>query len=232
MKPQPLEKHEWKWIERFDRGIPPGDGADEKNAFQAYRRIREELRALEVPLVDPHSMIPRLHERLISGSGFFHRWDRWMDRIPAPVFAAVCALLWLAGGISLYSMVSPRLYGHAESVSHAIFQPVGSNESTSLPFLWNYRLRQGCFVTTPPGVTANLTLADGSIVTCSPETQFSINFARDRLVGLRSGSLSVHAASLPGSTFAVATPLGRVEVTGTVFHIKIKRANVLTNEES
>ena len=94
---------------------------------------------------------------------------------------------------------------------------------THEPLFWRHRLQRGDLVTVPAGSAAKLHLTDGSIVTCSGDTRFALRIDDDRRIVLDTGSITVQAKSIPGSTMTVETPLGDAVVVGTVFTITVNR---------
>lgn len=220
MNSQPNDPQEREFSDRYKPGRSGRDAA-ESSAFHAYERIGEWLRAYPVSGVDTKALSERLAQEMVSARP--SRFFPWGWR-PAPAltaaFAGLCTILLIAGLIQLLPLLQAPATPSVESF-------VLTDESTSsvrdAPLFWRHRLQRGDLVTVPAGSAAKLHLTDGSIVTCSGDTRFALRIDDDRRIVLDTGSITVQAKSIPGSTMTVETPLGDAVVVGTVFTITVNR---------
>ncbi len=209
---------------KFGQGATPGSGGEE-SAFEECRHIQRGLQSLRVPPVNMRRIKERFNAQLNPRKNWFYTINYAMDWLPAPVFGAICFLLLYAGGMGIYQTYTNTLFPEVPPIERLSFQANESGKEISPAMLWEYRLQRGRFVTVPDEVSADMCLSDGSIISCSPETQLSVRFGQDRCIDLRSGSIAVQAASIQDSTLSVKTPLGQIDVTGTVFHVTVRRSN-------
>ena len=214
------EQREQEFSERFTEGARDGRDAEEAQAFRAYRTIGDELRSHETPDIDAAALSQRMAREAGSPRGTLRDWRDIWNRRAAPVLAAACGAVLLIGITKLLPLlrtpdVSPLVSAKFANAPAANYQ--------SAPFVWTHRIQRGGLVTVPRGTNAKLVLYDGSIVSCSPETQIAVRPDGDRHITLNSGAITVTATHIEGSTMTVATPLGSVEVVGTTFWIEVIR---------
>ncbi len=216
------EKKEQDWYERFEKGAVPGDDPDERYVYKVFHGITQGLHSIEIPKIDSQIIIHQLEKELGKKTDRFQYIESVLERIPTPVFAIICISLIFIGVMNFKKVISPFFEKNTVPVSEIALQDAMTKEYISPPFLWKSRLQQGRFVTVPDDVDARIALAEGSIIHCSPETQIAFCEEEDRMIDIRSGTITAHVAHIPGSTFTVETPMGRIEVLGTVFHVTVQ----------
>ncbi|MFH1742931.1 MAG: FecR family protein [bacterium] len=136
------------------------------------------------------------------------------------VQAAAGALLIIVGLSVLWVALDARKIRSVRSVE---WIDESTGKARSVPLLWERSLQFGRMVSVPDNVQAELELAEGSAVTCSPGTSLAVHITDQRKIQLDSGRIAVRAAHIPNSTLCVETPLGDVEVLGTVFWVEVVR---------
>ncbi|MFH1739688.1 MAG: FecR family protein [bacterium] len=206
------QEHELKLSEQFSRGERTGHDEQENQAFKIYGAIGEQIRSYTVPEIDTAALSSQLANRMAGRSSLIERWNCLLNNIPTPAFATVCVICILFVLLGLGIIVQ-----RTDSVAKIEFL---SQSGEGIPFLWEKRLRMGRLVTIPEECTANLDLTDGSTILCSPKSQIAV---QSRRITLNSGSITVRATQVPGSTMTVETPMGTVSVVGTVFRVEVVR---------
>lgn len=218
MKEELSRQKEQEYSDRFDRGLRNAQDAEEERLFKAYRCIQEGFHTLHVPAIVPERVIDNLLSHASpkkSKRNFFGL----INDIPTPIFVSGYGVLLFLCLFSLYIVIqTPDVL----PVRQITFQSTEQTENRSVPYLWERRIQQGNRVTVPANVSATLHLADGSILSCSPETQIAIHYRTHREIEILSGAVTVHAAKQPESNMIVNTPLGQVRVIGTIFHIELQ----------
>ncbi|MFH1739610.1 MAG: FecR family protein, partial [bacterium] len=182
----------------------------------AYELIDKGLRAHNVPKVDASALSRRMAEEM----GQREESLGISVHLPRLAFVTACVLGLLVGLTKLVPLLQIPEPRPVNSVS---FVDKSSSRATEAPFLWKHNLQRGNYVTIPNEIAAELNLSDGSILSCSPETQIAVSMAPDRHIALHSGSIHVQAAQIKGSSMTVETPVGKIEVVGTVFWVEVIR---------
>lgn len=218
MEPR-TEQRELEFSDRFSGGEETARDSEEARAFESYRCIREQLTDYPLPEIDRARLMQRMAAEMKRTP---RRTSRFaiIDWLSRPAFAAVVfvgALLCVGGSFTVLRgpEIMPVERIHFSQLS-------GANEASLPSWLWRHRLQQGKRVTVPPGVSAELLLAEGSVIDCSPETSLAVRIADERRIRLDAGHISVNAASIPDQTMTVETPLMDIQVLGTVFHVTIR----------
>ncbi len=223
MNSQPSERQEREFSDRYKPGHSGRDAA-ETSAFHAYASIGEWLRAYPVSGLDKKALSERLAREMASERPARPRRSSPLNWRPAPAltvaFTGVCMILLVVGLIQLMPLLRTPATSPVETF---VLIDESSSITQDAPLFWRHRLQRGRLVTVPNGSSIELHLADGSTVTCSAGTRLAIRIGTDRRIVLDTGSLTVQANSIPGSTMTVETPLGDAVVVGTVFTITVNR---------
>ncbi len=212
------EQREMEFSDRFSQGESTARDAEEARAFESYRRIRKQLSGYVLPELDRAGLTQQMAAEMKQTPKWVSRFA-FVDWLPRPAFAvAVLVGALLCGGVLVTVLRLPQI----EPVKEVRFTQLSGGGETSLPgWLWQRRLQQGKRVTVPPGISAELLLAEGSVIDCSPRTRLALRFDDNRRIRLDAGHISVNAASIPDQTMTVETPLMDIQVLGTVFHVTI-----------
>ena len=218
MTDHPSEEREQILSERFDRGVRTGCDDSDREILQDYERIGQILRAY--PVHDPgrEALVRRLQYRCGAS-----RWRimRKLFAFPAtgraalvPACAILCTFIY---SLSLFALPLRT------PVTSVKYTEETARLSGIASYLFKKRLQRGSLVTMPRGNSIILSLADGSTVSCKPETQLAIDFSSLRRIRLNSGVITVQAALMPNRPMVVETPLSNITVVGTTFRVEIVR---------
>lgn len=203
----PDEMREWELSDRFDRGDLHASTPDERRIVKTYELIRGEMKRHPVPVIDRSAIMRVLKNE--TGEQPSQSSSRWRRLKPVFAYGGFTGFLILFGLLVFFFQPKPvqqiRISGEPQAVS----------------WLWKTRMQWGKPVTIPKKCEAELQLADGSIVSCSPETRIAVRFDTNREIDLDRGAITVHAAHIESSTMVVQTPLLKINVVGTVFHVEV-----------
>lgn len=200
----------------------PNDGNLEFNVDNAnnplQQQIRQTIRSCEFPSFNPAEMQRRLKEDYQKR--YQKRlWKRWPYGVITLRFAAALTIIVVCFGFALsFLMLNPFT-----PIEHVSFKDSHSGLAQSVPMLWHSRLQLGRRVWVPKDIEAQLTLNDGSVINCTPNSQVSIQYGEIREIILNQGKLLIHAAPDVNRPMVVKTPEFTVHVKGTVFEVSVKR---------
>ncbi len=212
MKHTDSMKKEFELSDRYDKGDRTENGQEEANIMKAYDVIRDGFHSHRVPVFNEEEIVNRMAREMKKGRG----WHFPVMPVLKP-FLKPSLAYFLIGIVLVFNIYHwlPAPVDRFQMVSGSI------DSGKTLSWLWKQRMQIGKYVTTPQNTFVNLALADGSILSCSPETQLAIRFDEKREIYIRKGAIRVHAEHIPGSTMTVHTPLLDISVIGTVFHIEL-----------
>lgn len=196
-----------KLSERFDRGEKNSSDTEENRMLKSYQWIQDRLSRVPVPDLE----LDYLANCMECEYQKLSRVDMTGRRRFRPAYAMALLLLVLCGSMIFYvSYPAPSPVSRWEFQSD--FQP---------SWLWKQKLTRGFTVMTPHNTKILFHLTEGSRIECSPNTRIQLLFHDERTVNLYAGEVLIHAASIPGTTMTVQTPLLQVNVIGTVFRVKV-----------
>lgn len=212
------DEREQNLSERFDRGDHASRNDPDEAVLQDYEQIGQLLRAYPVRKLDRAALSQRIARTCGTRSWRGLRGFRVLGPALQPGLVTACVVLCAV----LYSLSLLLLPGRACVVG---VEFVGDSTGVQHPVSYwlEKRLQHGRLIAIPSGTTADFALADGSIVSCSSETRIALDFRDRRHIQLDAGSIIVRAASIPGSTMVVETPLADVNVVGTTFWVEVVR---------
>ncbi|MFH1738245.1 MAG: FecR family protein [bacterium] len=209
------EQQEQQLSDRFSMGVRTSADADEQQTFRAYRFVQDQLKSYPLPEPDTATLSQRMATEIGGRRRRMENWRFYVGHALKPAAVTVCIFCVIAGVGHFLFASSP--------VADVKFVAQTPSAGEELPFLWEHRLQQGCVVTVPGKCAADIELSDGSTIHCEPGTQIAVRVDKNRHVTLNSGEILVHAVRIANSKMSVETPLGAVEVVGTVFRVKVVR---------
>lgn len=213
MSENPLERQTQDYSDRFDRGDCRNNTPDEESIAQAYRQIRRQLKQYPVSMRELSNLSAVLKSEFQPKPLWV--WRRGNRRFVRPAFAVCFALVLFCAGTFVLKSPAILPVNRADLIDRA--------NSTPEQLSWSERfcLQRGYTIAIPKDRQANLTLREGSTISCAPGTRLAIRIDRERLIRLSAGEVTIHAARIPDSTLTVETPCFNVQVVGTTFHLKI-----------
>ena len=220
MTPDLSNNQERRLSERYSRGKKSTRDETEARVFQAYDMIGNALRSRKVSDFDAEALANRMAREMDRGGtpkrspAFEGRFRRVCAQ------AALGAVLLIIGLSALWAALDA---GKTRSVRSVEWVDASTGKEKGVPLLWKHTLETGRMVDVPDNVQAELKLAEGSVVTCVPGTSLAVRKDAQRKIKLDSGRIAVRAAHIPNSTLSVETPLGDVQVLGTVFWVEVVR---------
>jgi hypothetical protein len=189
MNERPNEILERELSDRFDRGDLQNATPEERRILRMYDKIQVEIKRCSAPVVDRKAIVQVLTKECKKPKNISpSRWTFFQPIIAYGGFPCLLIVLGI-GIIALQSKPVRQLHV--------------SGDSQAVSWIWEKRLQWGKIVTIPKECEAEFQLADGSIVSCSPETQIAVRFDSEREIDLQHGAISVHAAHIEGSTMTV-----------------------------
>ena len=205
------DKEELEFSDRYNQGFHQGRNPEEESAFASYRFIHKELRNHSIPDVDEASIIQRMISEMKSNApvqavGSIDQ-KKWFWK---PVMAAA-AVLCLILALGVIAQPHPVIK----------VQWFASDSADKVSWWWNFRLQWGIKTDCPDGISAQLLLEDGSILSCTPGSRLAVRYGSNRHITLDRGSITVQAAKNASWPMIVGTPLGNVKVLGTTFIVDI-----------
>ncbi len=218
------EEQEQQFAERFSNGQSPQSPL-EAGIHETYRKLDGALCTMHVPPIDHAWLAARMAAEAdsihhhVSPNAKRTAWNL-LERIPAPVFATVCAVLICLLVISYAQVLQAPESPLVQSFS--MFDP-STQKPVPPPRFWSYRVQRGQSVTVPAGLEARLELADGSRVRCMANTRLAFSPAPGRKIDLENGTVFITAEPGLDLPLRVVTELGTVEVTGTEFRVSVIR---------
>ncbi len=204
-------KNDYNWKEEME------EQDESSRQFDAF--IRSEFHQHELPEIDRTALLNTLKQEAKRYCFHFSGMSFSWTSIRRLAFSTLGVLVLFFAWWALFSSV--RLHD-SEPVMEVEIVSMETGLEQDAPFFWVRRMQQGQIITIPEKTKAKLFLSDGSTLSCSSMTQIAIDFDHKRQIKMLSGSITVQAAAAKGSVFSVETPLGRVDVLGTVFHIDIR----------
>lgn len=205
--------------EAYQRGDGSGNSGGEREAFEFYQRLHSGLASSPIPAIDRRAVVSQMAREfslMESEKPVVLSFWSWIFS-PVKLCAGFALLLVIMLGVLTWDR-RPAF----SPVSSVTLEPVAKGEPAKLPLLWERRLSHGKRVTVPDDVSVNITLADGSLLTCGPGTQIELDQRNPRQLAFYYGDLTVETQPLEGERMSVRTPYGKVNVVGTVFKLRLR----------
>lgn len=202
------EMHEQELSDRFDRGDYHNATPEEHQVLVTYQMIRERIKQYTVPGFERLTLL-RVLKQDAENMMPLSRTGLWSVFKPVFVYGGFVSVILLLG--FLLAIFHP----------HSVQRMKLTGNTNTVSMIWKTRLQWGKTVTIPKRCEAELLLADGSIVSCSPETSIAIHYTTNREIDLHRGAITVHATHKEDSKMVIQTPLLKIQVVGTVFHVEI-----------
>lgn len=212
-----LEQEE-KYYEQYNRDSTHPRDREETRAFRLYAQIRHQMRNAKVPKYDRSSLVNRMVMKMEGRPKRFLLFPGGVSISRLVIATAYAAIFAVSLGICSHTLLS--IDWNLTQNIHFISE---TNREFAVPALWKYRLWSGKKVIVPPGIRAVMCLSDGSKLECRNETQIAVQFGHDRKIDLKSGKITIHASPNNEKPMRVTTPLGEVQVVGTVFSVELTR---------
>ena len=200
----------------IDRGSKQPENQNTQEANDIF--LRRVLSSYPVWQKD-HDVLAR---RMAAEMGKGQPWILWRKTMefrfnPAILSCIGTAMILVSFLVGFYLLIFPI----NSPVQRIEFISQETWKSSTPSWFWKMKISHGKRVRIPDGMQANLWLADGSRMQCSPGSTVSLHFHNDRIITLDSKRIRIQAAHIPDSCMIVKTPLSDVKVTGTVFWVEI-----------
>lgn len=212
MSKENIDPIELKLSDQFDQGLNDSVNPDEDQVLKSYARIRQGLKEHSVPAFNQQVVLQQMVAESKRTTAKFSHFN--LNHLNSTGYT------WAASFCSIALLVGILFFFYSDNPVQQIKLNSLSQNNDSINWIWKQRLQRGKYVTVPVNSEIELLLADGSIISCSPETQLAIDFDRQRKIFLNQGEIVIHAAHIPDSTMIVITPLTEIAVVGTVFRVK------------
>ncbi|HEY3567688.1 MAG TPA: FecR domain-containing protein [Thermoanaerobaculia bacterium] len=213
---------------------------DFRSLIPAY--LRGELSPARALLVEDHtrSCVPcrrALREAREGKAAPSHAPRKAANSNLRPVWMSLAAILAIALGFGLVTLIQDRMAGgtrmaRIESVEGTLYRVAGDSSRMIRP---GETIDEGEEVRTAKGSTAQVRMADGSLIEMSERAGFSLDASRKgNTIQLERGRIIVRAAKQHDRHLFVATRDAQVSVVGTIFAVnsgtKGSRVSVIEGE--
>lgn len=215
MNEKEIEREE-RYYERFRQENAQPLNRDEIRAFSLYARVRHQIRNAKVPRYDKKNLIDRMTGKMNEDRGRF----QWLF-MGSSRFKLLTAAVYAGVFLVCFTLCAQTILSIDWGLAKSIQFKTGTDTEVPVSLFWKYKLLSGKKVNIPMGIQAVLTLSDGSTVECGGQSQISVEFDVRRTICLSLGKITVRAGKHPDWPMEVATPVGKVQVTGTVFTVEL-----------